>query len=132
MTPIIIRDSLLLQELRNIIIENPTKAAYKSIRGMATNQKLDETKRPRLSGGKGYRTAARTALFGVDLLSHWEFNFQPAFAIVNLDISEAEVDASIAMLDEAYENSPYPERPNEEPFRDFLYKVRKLEESGKL
>ncbi len=124
MSPVIIKDHPLLQELRQIVLANPTKAAYPSIRGMATSQKLDETKRPRLAGGKGYRTAARTALFGVDLLSRWEFNFKPAEAIVNLDITSEEVDNCIAMLDEAYEKSPYPARPDETPFRDFLYRVR--------
>lgn len=131
-SPIIIKDHPLLQELREIVMANPTKAAYHSIRGMATSQKLDEIKRPRLSGGKGYRTAARTALFGVDLLKYWKFNFKPCEAIVNLDISEAEVENAIAMLDEAYEESPFPDKPNEEPFREFLLRVREFEYSGNL
>ncbi len=46
---------------------------------------------------------------------------------MNLDISEAEVDASIAMLDEAYETSPYPSTPAEAPYREFLLKVREQE-----
>jgi hypothetical protein len=121
---IVIRDSPLLGELKEIVMQNPSKLPYKSIRGMATSQKLDETKRPRLSGGKGYRTAARTALFGVGLLTSWEFNFKPCATIVNLDISREEVDRCIDMLDVAYEESNLPEKPNEKPFRDFLYRVR--------
>ena len=124
MSPIVIKDHPLLHELRKIVLANPTKAAYSSIRGMTTSQKLDETKRPRLSGGKGYRTAARTALFGVGLLTNWEFNFNVPKTIVNLDISSTGVDKTIDMLDFAYEESPFPAKVNEEPFREFLYDVR--------
>ncbi len=123
-SPIIVKGNPLLDELRKIVMENPSKLPYHSIRGMATSQKLDETKRPRLSGGKGYRTAARTALFGVNLLRNWEFNFKVPESIVNLEITKDEVEKCLDQLDYAFENSKFPEFPNEVPFRDFMYKVR--------
>ena len=87
-------------------------------------QMKDEIRRPRLSGGKGYRTTSRTALFGSKLLSRWEFDFRVPTSIVNLEISRDMVETAINALDESYDSSPYPDKPNEEPFRQFLYKLR--------
>ena len=123
-SPIVVRDNPLLVELRKIVMENPSKLPYHSIHGMATSQKLDETKRPRLSGGKGYRTAARTALFGIHLLENWTFDYRVPESIINLDITKEEVEKYLDKLDETYEGSTLPDIPNEEPFREFLYKVR--------
>jgi len=122
----------LLRKLRQIVLNNPSKKYYYAIKGMAGSQKLDETKRPRLAGGKGYRTAARTALFGVDLLTKWEFNFKPCETIVNLDVSELDVNKCLDALDQAFEDSPFPLEIDEKPFRDYLYKIRKMEWEGKL
>ena len=77
-----------------------------------------------MSGGKGYRTAARTALFGSKLLSRWEFDFNVPESIVNLEISREMVETAISALDDAYDSSPYPDKPDDEPFRQFLYKLR--------
>lgn len=124
MTPIIIHDNPILQELRKLVKENPSRAPYHSLKGMVISQMKDEIKRPRLSGGKGYRTAARTALFGSKLLSRWEFDFRVPTSIVNLEISREMVETAINALDDAYDNSPFPDKPNEEPFRQFLCEMR--------
>lgn len=124
MSPVIIHDSSILQDLRKIVLENPSRAPYHSLKGMAISQLKDEIRRPRLSGGKGYRTAARTALFGSKLLSRWEFDFNIPESIVNLEISREMVETTISALDDAYDSSPYPDKPDDEPFRQFLYKLR--------
>jgi predicted nucleotidyltransferase len=129
-SPIVMLSNPLLVELRNIVLTNPTKKVYHSMLGMANSQKSDEIKRARLAGGKGYRTASRTALFGAKLLKTWKFDYKVPESLVNLEVTEDQVDYYIDALTDAYENSPFPEKPNETPYREFLHKVRKLEEEG--
>lgn len=131
-SPIVIRDHPLLEHLKRIVLNNPSRLPYHSLSGMTKSQKLDETKRPRLAGGKGYRTAARTALFGCKLLRDWTFDYKVPETLVNLDISLEDVETYTAELDNAYTESTLPDSINEENFRQFLYGVRKLEENGVL
>ena len=131
-SPIIIKDNTLLSRLRDIVYNNPSKLPYFSINGMAKSQKLDEIKRPRLAGGKGYRTAARTALFGCKLLRDWSFDYNIPETLVNLDITLEDVEEYIDLLDVIYSSSVLPEECNQEEFKKFLYDVRKIEERGDL
>ena len=124
MSPIIVRDHPALEELKKIVISQPNKLPYHSIKGMAISQQKDELKRPALSGGKGYRTAARTLLFGYKLLTNWTFNFKVPTSLVNTELSAGEVYNYMDGLEYSYQNSKLPERPNEEPFRQYLYKLR--------
>ena len=124
MSPIIIKDHIYLHELREIIMSNPSKLPFHSIRGMALSQKRDEIKRPALTQEKGYRTAIRTLLFGQQLLQDWKFDFnvKELYDIENITLEE--VNYHIKQLETTYQDSCLPDNINKYPFRQFLYKVR--------
>ena len=124
MSPIVIKDHPYLHELRKIIIDNPSKLPYHSIRGMAISQQRDEIKRPVLAKGKGYRTAIRTLLFGQYLLKDWEFNFNVKELYDIENVTTEEVNYHIERLERTYINSELPTEIDDYPFRHFLYKVR--------
>lgn len=112
-------------DLNTIVRSNLSKSSYKSIRGMAISQYLDNTKRANavnMTVGKAYRGAWRVAEFGVRLLLDNKIIFKahPHDYIP----TEEEVMNKIKELDEAYESSTLPEKSNEDEFRDFLYHVR--------
>jgi len=121
MSPIILQDSPVLQELRKIVKDNIAKNCFQSINGMATSQLRDAVRH--VSGvpeSKKLMTAFRTIQFGMNLLKTGKFEFKP----VLYDISEGEVRAAFDELNEAYENSKLPEAPDEKAFRNFLFVFR--------
>lgn len=120
-TPLIIQDHPYLQELRKITEQNLSIASYASIKGMATSQFGDHTKRAKvMPEGKALKTAWRTCEFGQTLLLANKIKFKP----VEGEISISDVEWILKELKISYENSPLPERPDEKPFRDFLFKIR--------
>lgn len=129
MSPIILQDSPVLQELRKIVKDTVAKNCFQSINGMATSQLRDAVRH--VSGvhapagayspeSKKLMTAFRTIQFGINLLKTGKFEFKP----VLYDISEGEVRAAFDELNEAYENSKLPEAPDENAFRNFLFVFR--------
>ncbi len=61
-------------------------------------------------------------LFKTMIGSHiWKMNHEKS-AVSGYD--EEKIRYKIAELKTAFENSKLPETPNEEPFRDFLYRIR--------
>jgi hypothetical protein len=101
-----------------IVRENVAKCTYHSIKGMATSQWKDATKRG--LGIKGIRSAWRTANFGCDLLTFGTvaFNRTPDW------VDEEALTKKMYLLDQAYESSMLPEKPNPEPFYEFMYNLR--------
>ena len=70
--------------------------------------------------GKGYRTALRTINFGIKLLSEGRICFAPVLRTPGAE----EVMEKMRQLEEAYEASPLPDRPDEDAFREFLLRLR--------
>ena len=106
------------EELRAIVKNNLAKNVYHSIKGMATSQISDATKRN--LGMKGLRSAWRTLNFGINVLDGHGIMFEPAPEIV----TELECNHMIICLKDALEGSNLPEIPETLPFYDYLYKIR--------
>jgi hypothetical protein len=70
--------------------------------------------------GKGYRTALRTINFGIKLLLESKIRFAPVLRTPGAE----EVMEKLQRLDEAYDSSLLPDRPEEDVFRDFLMRLR--------
>jgi predicted nucleotidyltransferase len=120
-SPIVVTDHPYLHELRTITEQNLSKASYASINGMAISQFKDHTKRAAvLPAGKALRTTWRTCVFGQTLLLGNKIEFKP----ITEDISVSDAEWIIKGLESAYTHSTLPERPDEKPFRDFLFKIR--------
>ena len=125
MSPIIKKDHPYLQELRQIVLSQPNKLPYHSIHGMSIAQQADAVKRPDMaSGNKGLSVAARTIQFGQRLLTNWTFNFEVTDSTLNFLETPDHVDYYRRGLDYAHKHSNLPERPDPEPFRNFLFRIR--------
>jgi hypothetical protein len=85
---------------------------------MAESQIKSEEK-PEVAG-KGYRTALRTINFGILLLLEGRICFAPVLHNPKAE----EVMGKLCQLDEAYEASRLPDRPDEDAFREFLLRLR--------
>jgi predicted nucleotidyltransferase len=121
-TPLIMQDHHYLRELCMITKQNLSKASYASIKGMATSQFKDHTKRAGvMPEGKALKTAWRTCEFGQMLLLAKEIKFKPAPVE---EVTVSDVEWILNALDYTYNESPLPERPDEKPFRDFLFDIR--------
>ncbi len=120
-SPLVVKPSPYQQELAALVAANLSRSSYHSIRGMAESQMKseDSLSKPEIAG-KGYRTALRTINFGINLLSHARICFEPVLHTPE----RSEVMAALASLDEAYEDSSLPDRPDEGAFRDFLLRLR--------
>jgi hypothetical protein len=122
---LVVKPCAIQEELSAIVRANLSRATYHSLRGMAESQIKSEGKPesdPKIAG-KGYRTALRTIEFGIRLLSEGKISYSPAIG----DPGAERVWEGMRRLEEAYELSPLPGRPDEEAFRDFLMRLR-LEE----
>jgi predicted nucleotidyltransferase len=123
-SPLVIKPSIIQEELSALVQANLCRLTYHSIKGMAESQIKSEEK-PGIAG-KGYRTALRTINFGILLLTQGKICFAPV-----LHTPEAEeVTQKLAQLQDAYGASLLPDLPNEDAFREFLLRLR-LKENGK-
>lgn len=121
-TPLIMQDHPYLEELCKITKQNLSKASYASIKGMAISQFKDHTKRAGvMPEGKALKTVWRTCEFGQMLLLAKEIKFRPA-PLEEVTVSDAEW--ILNALDYTYNQSTLPDRPDEKPFRDFLFNIR--------
>jgi len=120
-SPLVIKPSIVQEELSALVQANLCKETYHSIKGMAESQIKSEEK-PKITG-KGYRTALRTINFGIRLLSEGRICFAPVLHTPGA----REVMEKMGQLQEAYEASRLPDLPDEDAFRDFLLRLR-LEE----
>jgi predicted nucleotidyltransferase len=117
-SPLLIKPSIIQEELSALVQENLSRQTYHSIKGMAESQIKSETK-PGIAG-KGYRTALRTINFGITLLTEGRICFAPVLH----NPKAGEVMEKMGQLKEAYEASCLPELPDGEAFREFLLRLR--------
>ena len=113
-------------ELRKMTIDNLSKNCYYSIKGMSKHnyQRYFEDEHSDVVKSKDEYTKKCNQIiryldFGIDLLSNKELNYKKV-----KDGNVKEVKEKIDMLDEAFEESTLPEKVDEEPFRDYLYRIR--------
>ena len=123
-SPLIVKSSVVQEELSSLVQANLCRQTYHSIKGMAESQIKSEVGAAKKSG-KGYRTALRTIDFGIALLKEGRICFAPVFHTPEF----VEVMEEMRQLDEAYESSRLPDLPAEETFRDYLLRLR-LDEMG--
>jgi hypothetical protein len=117
-SPLVIKPSIIQEELSALVEANLCRDTYHSVKGMAQSQIKSEEKVK--MGGKGYRTAQRTINFGIKLLLEGKICFAPALGKPGAE----EVTEKMRQLEEAYESSPLPDRPDENAFREFLLRLR--------
>ncbi len=115
--------------LDELVRANLSRESYHSIHGMAQSQLLDAEKHPERAL-KTLKSCMRTCAFGCSLLEDGELVFNPvedpkpgASRTVSEE-ARMEAEYELHLLDEAYKNSPLPERPDEKRFRSFLLDVR--------
>jgi len=123
MSPIILVDkSNFLQELRQIIADNRSKQIYWSIQGMARNNIKKFIERGEI-GSRKYKkklnVIARTIKFGINYLLYGKCIFEATYIT-----TKVELDALMIQLSNAYNASPFPDKPKQEPFDKFLRKLR--------
>jgi hypothetical protein len=112
-----------LGDLKRIVIANPSKGIYNSIRGLAIANKKKYLDDPEISvevKEKKVKIILRTLKFGINYLRGQGFIFEKPDDAFNNDL----VKSWLQELDSAYRESLYPEHPDQTMFRDFLYHVR--------
>lgn len=122
-SPIVVAEkSHWLQRLRQIVIENPSKQIYYSVRGLARNNIKDHIEKgdPRSDKyKKKLNTIGRTLKFGIHYLIYNKFVYE------KVDIKSAdELDELVLKLNRVYAESSLPVHPDPEPFDQYLQDVR--------
>lgn len=126
-SPIVIHPSPYQEELRSLVERNLCRSSYRSLAGMAESQIAEGMKKSG-AGGKGLRTALRTMNFGIELLTRGRLFYEPVCYTPDLDVV---LDKKRQLL-EAYESSNLPDLPDEDIFREFLFRLRMDEMAGKI
>ncbi len=126
-SPIVIQPSSYQEELRSLVESNLCRNTYRSLAGMAESQ-IEVGKKMSGVKGKGLRTALRTMNFGIELLTRGRLYYEPVCYTPDLDVV---LDKKQQLL-LAYESSNLPDLPDEEVFRDFLFRLRMDEMAGKI
>ncbi len=121
-----------LENIQGIVLANPSKAIYHSTKGLATNNLKDVQTNERWLDPR-WRTKKlniiyRTLSFAATLIMDNKVYFgKPEHTPALEDVASA-----IHILDDIYKDSPLPELPNPEPFREFLFQVRMAELEGRI
>ena len=121
MSPIIVNayNLKLFHELRSIVDRNKSKNCYHSIHGCAIHNYKKYIETGLDKSERRCNKILRILRFGQKLLQEEKFVFEPV-AGATPEIIEKE----LKKLEVAYEKSRLPEKPNEEPFREWLYNLR--------
>lgn len=113
-------------ELRKITINNLSKNCYYSIKGMSKHNyqryfedQHSDTLKTKEAYTKKCNQIIRYLDFGIDLLTEKELNYKKIESGTVSEIKE-----KIDRLDKAFEESPLPEKVDEKPFRNYLYRIR--------
>jgi len=123
-SPVVHLDSPVLQQLKEITLDNLSRQSYHSIKGMAMSELSDVTKRKDVRDPqKSLKTCVRTLWFGHALLTGGGIYFAP----VKQDITEGDCQHEFELLDIAYNSKKVTEIPDPKPFEDFLFMLRVTE-----
>ncbi|MDD4776630.1 MAG: nucleotidyltransferase domain-containing protein [Syntrophomonas sp.] len=117
-SPLVVKPSIIQEELSALVKDNLCRESYRSIKGMAQSQMKSEDKPA--EAGKGRRTALRTINFGIRLLRQGRIVFAPVLHTPGAE----EVREKMSELDYACEASSLPDGLDEEVFREFLLRLR--------
>ena len=118
-SPIIEKDSMELYHLRNIVEKTISKNCYGSIHGMAQHNFKKYIVSGKDTSERRCNKILRGLKFGMRILDGQGIKFERAENGSEEDIVEA-----ILMLDESFNISKLSDKPDEEPFRDWLYEAR--------
>lgn len=116
----------ILYELREIFMNNLSKACYHSIRGLAVKNAKKYLTKDKYSDKwqKKLKLICRTLIFGVILLELGEINFELSFYLGDGPLNISDYEYWLDKLDKVYETSDLPAKTDEKPFLDFLLKLR--------
>lgn len=113
-----------LDDLRSIVMANPSKGIYNSTHGLAIGNKKKYLENPDIDSivkQKKMKIIWRTCMFGINYLNGYGFRFdKPAIT----QFAPKDIDEIIIDLDSAYKNSSLPEKPDQAMFKDYLYYIR--------
>ena len=136
MSPIVVgaHNPLFLHELREMVRENISKNCYHSIHGLAVHNYKKYIVSGKDDSERRCNKILRVLQFGKDVLDTQPhvingrivFNTKFAFKPFSGGVPD-DIEAWIYQLDEAYKYSQLPEKPDEEVYRDWLYKIRLYE-----
>lgn len=127
---IIHKDSVELQELRELVKNNLSKSSYDSVRGMALSQYYDIIKRKDVkSPEKSLVTCLRTLKFGITMMKYKKLQFDVILSLQDIIIKDIDntVLKFLNMLQDAYNASELPENPDKKLLQDYLYRIRMKE-----
>ena len=119
-SPIIIKTNEHFEELRNLTFRNLSKNVYHSIRGMSEGNYKKYILEGKDDSTRKCNQILRTLEFGINILKYRQIEYLPYRRG-----TPKKIEVKIKKLEEVYENSTIPEKPNEDEFRDFLSKMRK-------
>ena len=119
MSPIVEKKSMELYQLSCIVEKTISKNCYGSIHGMAQHNFKKYIVSGKDTSERRCNKILRGLNFGMRILDGRGIKFEKVENGSEEDIVEA-----ILMLDESFNNSKLSDKPDEEPFRDWLYQVR--------
>lgn len=119
MSPVVVKTSKWHDELREIAGRNLAKNCYHSIHGLAVHNYRKYIESGKDTSEKRCNTIVRSIHFGIRILVEGRIGFAP----VSMVFPE-QVKTAMSALEQAYQESKLPERPNEKEFRDWLFRLR--------
>jgi predicted nucleotidyltransferase len=127
MSPIVEYSTPFFNELRYLTASTISKNCYNSIHGLGLGNFAKYINSGVDPSQKRINTICRLLTFGCIVLHTGEFKFEPFWT------GTAElIPQLLDQLDIARDESPLPDRPPEEPFRDLLYRIREAEWLGEI
>ena len=118
-SPNVVETSKWHEQLRRLILENPFKGVYHSIRGMAVHNYKKYLETGRDTSERRANKILRVLRFGITLLRGGIYEFRPFYGGTPRLVKQY-----IEELDEAYRESSLPEHLPEDKLRRLLYEIR--------
>jgi len=111
-----------LQQLRQLVVENPSKQIFYSVKGMAKNnikRFIESGEKNTAKYFKKLNQISRSVNFAINYFLYGKFLFEKTSIK-----TKNELDLLMEKLQRLYEQSNYPDHPNPEPFNKYLKKIR--------
>lgn len=132
-SPLIMFETKYSRKLKEIYESNMSANIYHSIRGLAKKNFKKYLVDGNLAEGEGLakiekkrKIIVRTLKFGINVLNGNGLQYET----ITEELDNAKVLKYMEELDKAYESTKLPEKPVEEPYRDFLEDVRRGIDNG--